>query len=84
MAFRGRTATSATTLALLVVVLALALLVSPSHSRAIEPSSAAHPEKGTGFWASRKQVLRPDRAADLAPPSPRPNGSVPGVNLREE
>ncbi|KAF0921044.1 hypothetical protein E2562_038244 [Oryza meyeriana var. granulata] len=78
MALRGRTPTTATTLALLLVVLALALLVSPSHSREIQPHSAAHPEKGTGFWASRKEVLRPDRAADLAPPSPRPNSSVPG------
>ncbi|OEL16890.1 hypothetical protein BAE44_0022092 [Dichanthelium oligosanthes] len=77
---RGKnTITRIAWLALSLLLLVLALSITPVHSRQLGFTSTTSGQKGSEFRAWRKEdVMRPDRTTDLAPPAPKPNSDVPG------
>ncbi|CAN6180201.1 unnamed protein product [Urochloa humidicola] len=64
------------------LLLVLALLITPVHSRKLGLTHTTSGRKGAASelraWRKVEDVIRPDRTTDLAPPAPKSNSYVPG------
>ncbi|CAN6209900.1 unnamed protein product [Urochloa humidicola] len=77
---RGKNATRTVwPAALSLLLLVLLLMIAPVHSRQLGLTSTISARKGAGSeLRAWRDVIRPDRMTDLAPPAPKPNSNVPG------
>nr|CAB3456340.1 unnamed protein product [Digitaria exilis] len=74
---RGKnTARLALSLLLLALLLSAATPVHSRHHQGLTPSFTGRRGSELGAW--RKDVIRPDRTSEQAPPAPTANSNVPG------